>query len=136
MAGEMTLWRAFEQVVFAGPVEALRAWSEGTFFILTAHNPGGVVRDAAANLRADLLLQAALAGCDRLPAAGCSPDLAHREDGWAVRLESREQALELARRFGQLAWYEVRRGGLFLVDAEGRRPDAALGRFASRLRED
>ena len=135
MAGEMTLWRAFEEVVFAGPAEALREWAEGSFYILTAHNPGGVVRDAAANLRADLLLQAALSGCERRPAAGCSPDLAHREDGWAVRLPSRAQALELARRFGQLALYEVRRGGLVLVDAAGIRPDSRLGPFSARLRD-
>ena len=132
--GEDDLLTAFSTAVFLGPERELAEWCEGVFWIITAHNPGGNVREAAANQADDLLLQRALAGLERLPLAGCSPDLSHREDGWAVRFPSREAALDLARRFGQRAIYEVRGGELWLIDLDAKWPVRSVGGLLSRMR--
>ena len=129
-----TLQEAFSNAVLIGPRKELAEWCTGVFWIITAHNPGGHVREAAANQADDLQLQAALEGLARLPVAGCSPDLAHREDGWAVRFPSRAAALELARRFDQRAIYEVHGGEMWLIDLAGKWPEQSLGDFLARLR--
>ena len=132
--GEVDLLTAFSTAVFLGPERQLEEWCEGVFWIITAHNPGGHVREAPVNQADDLLMQSALEGLARLPVAGCSPDLAHREDGWAVRFPSRAAALELARRFDQRAVYEVRGGEMWLIDLAGKWPEQSLGDFLARLR--
>lgn len=132
--GEDDLLKAFSTAVFLGPERELAEWCEGVFWIITAHNPGGNVRAAAANHAADLQMQSAMGGLERLPLAGCSPDLSHREEGWAVRFPSRDEAVDVARRFGQRAVYEVRGGELWLIDLESRWPVLALGRLLPRMR--
>lgn len=132
--GEDALLEAFTGAVFLGPARELEAWCAGIFWIVTAHNPGGRICSAAANVSADLRMQAELAQLERLPVEGCSPDLAHREAGWAVRFPSRAAALDLARRFGQRALYEVRDDGIRLIDLEGKWPEQFLGKFRERLR--
>ncbi len=134
MAGPLDLHTAFLNAVFLGPARELAEWTAEVFWIITAHNPGGNVRPASDNQAADHRMQAELEGLDRLPVAGCSPDLAHREDGWAVRFPSRSAALALARRFDQRAIYEVRGGELWLVDLEEKWPEQSLGAFLARLR--
>ena len=131
---EDDLLMAFSTAVFLGPERELAEWCAGVFWVITAHNPGGNVRAAAANQADDVRMQASLEGLERLPLAGCSPDLSHREDGWAVRFPSREAAVDLARRFGQRAVYEVRGGELWLIDLEGKWPVHPVGGLLARLR--
>ena len=132
--GDENLHEAFSTAVLIGPRKKLAEWCAGVFWIITAHNPGGHVREAPVNQADDLLMQSALEGLARLPVAGCSPDLAHREDGWAVRFPSRAAALELARRFDQRAVYEVRGGEMWLIDLAGKWPEQSLGDFLERMR--
>jgi hypothetical protein len=91
--------------------------------VLTAHNPGGVVADPAANARAQALLEGEIdsRGLPWWPAAGADPSWAHVEDGVAIPGISEAQALELGARFGQEA--------IFMLTAASRRViDCATGR--------
>lgn len=81
-----------------------------SFAVITAWNPLGVSIGEEANSAAhDSLREAlSLAAIDTSVACmGCSPDMAHTEQGLAAMMD-REAAMEVARTFGQLAmfWYE------------------------------
>lgn len=75
---------------------------------------------------------------DRLAAVtGCSPDLVHREPGWAANITLSE-ALRLGRLYRQDAIFWVSGGALYLVDArapqgaQGLGGTGALGKTAAR----
>lgn len=120
--------RAYREAVFFEPWP----WSQGTngggaaagddeapdgpWAVVTAFDPPGAARTAAANADADAALATALRqrGLSPLRVTGGSRDGRHREPGFAARLE-RDEALALARRFDQAAFFEIDRGQLRLV---------------------
>lgn len=87
------------------------------FAIVTAWNPEGVTADEAANRRADDVLHRELVelGLAPIRVTGCSPDLSHREPGWAVVI-SKVEAIALGRRHRQLAVWWIQDEELILVD--------------------
>ena len=92
--------------------------------VLTAHNPGGVVTDPAANARAQALLEGELARRGRAwwPAAGADPSWSHVEDGVAVPGISEAEALELGAQFGQEAIFVLTPGSRRVIECvTGRR---------------
>ena len=88
------------------------------FAVLTAANPRGRLVDGRQNARRDRRLMTALAMMGRscLRADGVSPDGAHRERGVAAMLRQREAA-ELARRYGQSAYFWFDGEAFWLVGA-------------------
>lgn len=104
-----------------------------SFAIITAWNPEGVTADETLNGNADEVLHRELIELGLAPfrVTGCSPDLSHREPGWAVVL-SKVEAIALGRRHRQLAVWQVTDDDLDLVDCatgETRR----IGRFSERI---
>lgn len=120
---------AYRTTVFEVPV----APPLTEFWIVTAYNPGGHVRELEANQAADEVLRHALetAGHSHLRITGRSPDGTHREPGWAVADEA--TAHELARRHQQVALYQVRGDRLLLLatGADGTQAED-LGSWAAR----
>lgn len=103
------------------------------FAIVTAWNPDGMPADEAANRRADEVLHRELVELGLAPfrITGCSPDLSHREPGWAVVL-SKVEAIALGRRHRQLAVWTILDEELILVDcANGE--ETAAGGFSERI---
>jgi len=90
------------------------------FQIVTACNPDGQTVDADSNRRADALLAARIeeAGWRHFRVTGGSPDFSHTEPGYGIAC-SRDEALDLARSFGQDATFEVRNGRVYLISAKG-----------------
>lgn len=86
------------------------------FAIITAHNPGGRALSGPRNVWRHLCLRVALAarGVRAVAAIGESPDASHRERGVAVAMDG-DDAIALARRFGQLAiyWFDGERFWLY-----------------------
>jgi hypothetical protein len=82
----------------------LEAVSE--FAVVTAFNPYGVNVADEENLRRHSTLRNELesAGVPSIPAAGMSPDGAHREEGYAIWI-SRDLARDLAARYEQTAFF-------------------------------
>ncbi len=102
------------------------------FAIITAWNPEGLIADDADNEVADRILKHELEDLGLAPfrATGCSPDLTHREPGWAVVL-SKVEAIALGRRHRQLGVWLIRGGELVLVDcATG--GECRVARFSER----
>jgi len=108
------------------------------FAVLTAENPMGEnaedkptpTQEAAteqrnATRRGDLEAELRRSGIEYQPCDGVAPDGDYREHGVAVVLP-REQAVMLARRFGQLAifWFDGR--AFSLVGAVARKPSEKL----------
>jgi uncharacterized protein DUF3293 len=92
--------------------------------VLTAHNPGGVVADPAANARAQARLEGELAGRGRAwwPAAGADPSWSHVEDGVAIPGIGEAEAMELGAAFGQEAIFVLTPTSRRLIDCvTGRR---------------
>lgn len=105
----------------------------GHFAIITAWNPGGLMVDDAVNETADRTLRHELddLGLASFRVTGCSPDLSHREPGWAVVI-SKVEAIDLGRRHRQLGVWLIRGGDLVLVDcASGE--ETAVGKFSDRI---
>lgn len=103
------------------------------FAIITAWNPMWIIVPASVNRRADGTLAGELEqrGISCFRATGCSPDLTHREPGWAIAVTA-QAALELGRRFKQLAIWRVRGDELVLVDcADG--DEHVVGFFTPRI---
>ncbi len=120
------------QTVFVAEVFPA-GWAE-TFAIITAANPGGVNYSPAENELADSRLQRALedTGFPLLRIVGCSPDLVHREQSWAVAGLLLLESLRIAKEFGQNAVFWVDQGWLYVVscaDGDQRR----MGSFLDRL---
>ena len=92
--------------------------------VITAHNPGGVVADAAQNQRAQRALEDELAGLG-VPfwrAAGADPDHAHVEASVAVLGMTEPDALALGARYGQPAIFMLTPASRKVIDcATGRR---------------
>ena len=86
------------------------------FHIITGYNPGKFVGDEI-NAKADeeLRNELNLAGSRCFRIIGCSPDLKHQEQGWGVAGLSEDKALELGRRYGQNAIFEVSGGVLSVI---------------------
>lgn len=106
----------------------------GTFFILTADNPRGAIRNAPADRRAERALCNELRlWCRPSRLQGCSPDGLHCENSFAAPVASRV-AQTLAARYRQNALYYVEKGVLYLVPClmEDRRKER-LGWFAERI---
>jgi len=94
------------------------------FTIVTAWNPMDRACSAEQNQVSDTRLQQALQTIDSktFRAIGCSPDFAHREPGWAIQCPF-EQALELARRFDQRAFWWIENNRLNLVSCLDPEPE-------------
>nr|WP_224746115.1 DUF3293 domain-containing protein [Neiella litorisoli] len=106
-----------------------------TGFIITAHNPNGVLSPAPANQLADNLLLAELEkrAMRFRRIIGCSPDFRHQEAGWFV-FASLSEGSELAAQFQQNAIYWVEQGLLSLHPCLlTQHPVTALGPFRNRL---
>ncbi len=73
--------------------------------IITAHNPGGAEIDAAANAVRHRELHGALAGQTCIDTVGSAPDGSMAEPGFGVLDIELDVALDLGRRFGQVAIY-------------------------------
>lgn len=105
-----------------------------SFAIITAWNPMDEIASLEENERRDEELRKLLE-LRQIPyfrATGCSPDLVHREPGWAITLPA-EPALEIARTFRQRGLWRVEGDRLWLVDcADGSGEDIAS--FQERLR--
>lgn len=91
------------------------------FGVVTAHDPGGKVRDAAANAAADAALKARLerSGLHHFRVTGRSRDGSHQEPGYGVAAGSPEAVRHLSREFGQLAFYWVEEGEVFVINTGG-----------------
>lgn len=103
------------------------------FAIVTAWNPEGLTSDATANRKADEVLHRELEELGLAPfrATGCSPDLSHREPGWAVVI-SKVEAIALGRRHRQLAVWWIRNDEMILVDCSTGE-EARVARFSERI---
>lgn len=113
--GTEDIWTVFADAVLAVHVDGhdlvvgrdRLPWTAPTYAV-TAWNPGEerpARENAAANARleADLLA----AGIEHHPATGSSPDGSWSEPGFLLVGCRRNEALAVARRYGQLAIYEV-----------------------------
>lgn len=105
----------------------------GSFAIVTAWNPEGVTVGDATNELADDVLHRELLdlGLDPFRVTGCSPDLTHREPGWAVVI-SKVEAIALGRRHRQLAVWWIRDDELILVDC-ATSGETRVARFSARI---
>ncbi len=92
---------------FAGPVH-----------IITAYNPNANLADVGANEAAHAELTAALAGHSVVASIGSAPDGSFAEPGWAVLDIDLADAVELGRRFGQVAIYRWTADALRIVSCE------------------
>ena len=99
-----------------------------SFAIITAWNPMDEALPAAENEGRDEELESLLKlrQIQYFRATGCSPDLSHREPGWAI-LTGPEEALEIARQFRQRALWRIEGDQLLLIDCA----DAAVERLGS-----
>ena len=86
------------------------------FRIITAFNPGKIV-SAEINAKADEDLRKELnhAGSCCFRITGCSPDLKHQEPGWGVVGLTEECSLEIGRKYGQNAIFEISTGILSVI---------------------
>ncbi len=101
------------------------------FRVVTAWNPGGERVEVAENLVADEHLRNEIArlGLESFPVTGGSPDFSHAEPGYGIVCD-RAEAVLLARRFRQQAFYEVLGGRVYLVSVhEGHAPGDPIGRW-------
>jgi len=101
--------RLYRSTVFLGRRPA-HGWPE-TFAIITAWAPTGEKWTQARNREADLRLRRHLVrlGLRPVRVTGASPDLVHREPGWMVPVDP-AAAVEIGRKFLQVAVFHVRRG--------------------------
>lgn len=86
--------------------------------IITAHNPGGVEIDAAANRTPHRDLHAALAAHACIETVGSAPDGSMAEPGFGVLDMELDVAVQLGRRFGQVAIYRWTRDTLSIVGVD------------------
>lgn len=108
------------------------------FRVVTAWNPEGVKAEVAANLVADEHLRGEIArlGFESFPVTGGNADFSHAEPGHGI-VCNRAEAVLLARRFRQAAFYEVLGGRVYLVSVhEGHLPGDALGRWRDLAERD
>ena len=128
----MALPQEYRSTVFL--LEGAPAPLPSSFSIITAWNPMDEDTPAGENEEkdADLRRELDLRSLPYFRATGCSPDLRHREPGWAV-VASPEDALVLGRKFRQRAIWRIEQDNLIIVDcADG--STEAIASFSSRLR--
>jgi len=91
------------------------------FHVVTAWNPGGAEATREANAAADseLLAEIQSRRLETYRAIGSDPDSHHKEDGWIVSGIKDADAVELGRRFGQIAIFRVEKGKLTVVGCQG-----------------
>jgi hypothetical protein len=92
--------------------------------VMTAHNPGGITVEPAANARAQALLESEVTSRGHLwwPSAGADPSWTHVEDGVAIPGISEAEALELGAKFGQEAIFVLTPASRRVIDCvTGRR---------------
>lgn len=104
-----------------------------TFFILTGWNPFGKDADYGDNQDRDNEIEKNIHKLRHFRVIGMSPDEKHAEPGWGF-VCSEKRALSMARKYEQLAIYQVSRGQLTLVSADGK-TRVALGRWMDRVRD-
>jgi hypothetical protein len=105
------------------------------FAIVTACNPMDRPTSDVDNRSADDALRRELErqALPHFRATGCSPDLVHREPGWAIPLP-KSAALALAQRFGQRAIWWIEHDALFLISClDG--AEEFVDRFSARIRQ-
>jgi hypothetical protein len=89
-----------------------------SFAIITAHNPNGVICNVNENNIFDANLRLTLHAIKEIkcfsPLIGCSPDMSHHEDSYAVEI-SKIHAFEVSKKFNQNAFYWVEKGQLTIV---------------------
>ncbi|MFQ6370792.1 DUF3293 domain-containing protein [Shewanella sp. YIC-542] len=106
-----------------------------SFAIITAHNPLGEVLTPSQNRLRDRALQQDIAQL-QVPyrmIVGAAPDLSHMEKSWAL-FTSRPQALQLATKYQQNAFYYVNCGVVYLIPCLKGRHVGEMGRFCQRVR--
>ena len=91
------------------------------FHVITAWNPGGVLASADENSVADarLLAEIQIRRLEAYRAVGSDPDSPHKEDGWIVAGMKESEAVDLGRRFGQIAIFRIEQGRLTVVGCQG-----------------
>jgi hypothetical protein len=117
-------WDAYAQTVITAQrrrltgLRSIRHWPyTHPVHIITAWNPGSVVRSRAANEAANGQLQQRLErhGMAHAPAIGASPDKRWREAGFLVERLHRVHAAELGAEFGQISVFEITADELLVV---------------------
>lgn len=90
--------------------------------VVTASNPGDLRPGEVANRRAnEELRRDLLAHADTLwPALGRDPKGGHEEEGWAVFGVPRELCLEIGRKYGQVAIFEIDPRHQLVLECSGR----------------
>jgi hypothetical protein len=91
------------------------------FHVITAWNPGGVRASVDENAVADekLLTEIQTRRVEAYRAVGSDPDSPHKEDGWIVAGIKESEAVDLGRRFGQIAIFRIEQGRLNVVGCQG-----------------
>jgi hypothetical protein len=104
-----------------------------TFAIITAWNPMDRKLSDEENQREDEALRRdlRLRNLSYFRATGCSPDLSHREPGWAVEMPKAD-AIALGKRFGQRAIWWVAGDELLLVNCDTAE-ETDVGNFSLRI---
>jgi hypothetical protein len=131
IATAMSLPPEYQSTVFL--MDASTALRSGSFAIVTAWNPEGITVSSEINEIADAVLHRELEELGLTPfrVTGCSPDLSHREPGWAAVL-SKLEAIALGRRHRQLGIWQVVDDELILVDcATGE--ESRVATFSERI---
>jgi hypothetical protein len=128
-------WSAFEQTIIEIDVDGLAVsvscgsdvpaalLRRGTCHVITAWNPGAQVCARVDNDRAhaELLADVESIPARWLAACGRSPDGSWSEPSLCIVGLGRERALELGRRYGQLAIFEVGAAGVEVLPCGGPR---------------
>jgi hypothetical protein len=137
----MDQWINYRTTVFVVDNEAWGPLDQSggrlaNFAVITAWNPEGQIQSRDTNDRLDQQLTRKLESIAsaKVRADGCSPDLKHREPGWAVGIP-REQAVEIGREFGQIAVFWVENDTLFLLPCiDKSHPEEPVGSWDSACR--
>lgn len=91
------------------------------FYVITAWNPGGSVASREENALADgeLLTEIRSRRLETYRAVGSDPNSEHKEEGWIVSGMKESDAVELGRRFGQIAIFRVEATKFTIVGCQG-----------------
>lgn len=127
----MNLWENYRKVCFVAPFEP-PSWP--AYAIVTAWNPASQWVSARRNARRQRALLRIIDGSSDLsalgPLWGSAPDERWREASLLLRA-SRGEAIRLAARFGQNAFYWVEAGELWLLPALLKGEPCHLGPLAT-----
>ena len=104
-----------------------------SFFILTGWNPNGKEADFGENSDRDNEIEGEIKKLRHFRVIGLSPDEKHAEPGWGF-VCSEIRVLEMARKYQQLAIYQVKDDRLTLISADGKKR-VNLGKWSERVRD-